>query len=114
MPMRPPVHIAPGYDRKKARRQASRAYDKKRLPSSQRGYNATWRKLRDRFVKEHPLCAECLKQGIITPGAEVDHIIPHRGDQELFFDMENLQHLCTPCHTAKTIKEGGSDWAKSV
>jgi 5-methylcytosine-specific restriction protein A len=32
----------------------------------------------------------------------VDHIIPHRGDQYLFWDQENWQALCKDCHDRKT------------
>jgi 5-methylcytosine-specific restriction protein A len=35
----------------------------------------------------------------------VDHIIPHRGNRELFWDTENWQALCTPCHNRKTKQE---------
>lgn len=28
----------------------------------------------------------------------VDHIIPHRGDLDLFHDPENWQSLCKHCH----------------
>jgi 5-methylcytosine-specific restriction endonuclease McrA len=27
-----------------------------------------------------------------------DHIKPHRGKEELFWDEGNLQTLCKPCH----------------
>jgi 5-methylcytosine-specific restriction protein A len=37
----------------------------------------------------------------------VDHIIPHRGDQALFWDEENWQPLCLVCHNAKTAREDG-------
>ena len=36
---------------------------------------------------------------------DVDHIIPHRGDQKLFWDRNNWQALCKPCHDRKTGKE---------
>ncbi|WP_232215691.1 HNH endonuclease signature motif containing protein [Paracoccus sp. J55] len=28
----------------------------------------------------------------------VDHIKPHRGDKALFWNWNNWQALCTPCH----------------
>nr|DAE96978.1 MAG TPA: HNH endonuclease [Caudoviricetes sp.] len=45
--------------------------------------------------------------GEIVPATEVDHIIPHRGDQKLFWDMSNWQALCHNCHSAKTAREDG-------
>ena len=32
----------------------------------------------------------------------LDHIIPHRGDQKLFWDEQNWQPLCKDCHDRKT------------
>ncbi|WP_413658733.1 HNH endonuclease [Nitrobacter sp.] len=38
---------------------------------------------------------------------EVDHIKPVRDAPELSFALDNLQTLCTPCHSAKTKIECG-------
>ena len=54
---------------------------------------------------EHPLCAECLKNGVLTPATVVDHIVPHRGDHALFWDEQNWQPLCKDCHDRKTGQE---------
>ena len=35
----------------------------------------------------------------------VDHIIPHRGDQKLFWDRSNWQPLCEHHHNVKTMTE---------
>ena len=76
--------------------------DRMRGSAEERGYNARWRKARKAFLQEHPLCAECLKAGKLTPATVVDHIIPHRGNQELFWNAENWQPLCKECHDQKT------------
>lgn len=71
-------------------------------------YNtARWKRLRIQFLKEHPLCEECSRKGIAKPAEVVDHIIPHRGNKELFWDEDNLQALCKECHDRKTAKEDG-------
>jgi 5-methylcytosine-specific restriction protein A len=57
-------------------------------------------------LSRNPLCVECERQGRITPATVVDHIIPHKGNLELFWDEDNLQALCKPCHDRKTAKEG--------
>ena len=67
-----------------------------------RGYGREWRAARDRFLRGHPLCAECLRRGKIVPAKVVDHIVPHRGDQKLFWDEGNWQALCKACHDRKT------------
>ena len=67
-----------------------------------RGYDARWRKARALFLRQNPLCAECHKNGVLTPATVVDHIIPHRGDAVLFWDKQNWQPLCKDCHDKKT------------
>ena len=67
-----------------------------------RGYDASWRKRRSLFLQRNPLCTKCMAQGVITPATVVDHIIPHRGNQQLFWDEENWQPLCKSCHDQKT------------
>jgi len=40
----------------------------------------------------------CEARGRVTPATVVDHITPHRGDMARFWDRENWQSLCAPCH----------------
>ncbi|MFD0344020.1 AAA family ATPase [Streptomyces sp. NPDC127117] len=62
-----------------------------------------WAPLRDQVLSEEPLCrARCGR-----PPAVVDHIRPHRGNEQLAFDRANLQAMCKPCHDAKTAHETG-------
>ncbi len=76
-----------------------------RMTSSGRGYDSRWRKARSRFLKIHPLCERCKVQGKYVKATVVDHIVPHRGDEELFWDERNWQSLCKPCHDSKTMTE---------
>lgn len=73
--------------------------------SSQRGYDNQWRKASKKYLREHPLCISCYKERKLTKATVVDHIIPHRGDEELFWDRSNWQPLCKSCHDRKTITE---------
>lgn len=75
-----------------------------RSSSTARGYKYRLQKVRKMFLKENPLCAECIKSGIITPALVVDHIEPHKGDYEKFWDEDNMQSLCETCHNKKTGK----------
>ena len=70
--------------------------------ANERGYGGRWRAARKLYLRKHPLCAECQRSGILTPATVVDHIIPHRGDERLFWDEANWQPLCKPCHDYKT------------
>lgn len=84
-------------------------YDKRRGSAASRGYGHKWRQARAGFLRKHPLCAMCRRRGLITPATLVDHIVPHRGDMELFWDVGNWQSLCRPCHDIdKTRIEAGS------
>ena len=74
-------------------------------PAAKRGYGSRWQKASKAFLQSHPLCAECLKQGRYTKATVVDHIVPHRGDQKLFWDRSNWQPLCKACHDRKTWRE---------
>jgi len=45
---------------------------------------------------------ECQRNGKLSPATVVDHILPHRGDEDLFWDESNWQPLCKRCHDRKT------------
>jgi 5-methylcytosine-specific restriction protein A len=72
--------------------------------STQRGYDRRWRKARLLFLREHPLCVECLAGGRTTAASHVDHVVPHRGNQRLFWDAANWQALCARHHSEKTAR----------
>lgn len=36
---------------------------------------------------------------------ELDHIIPHRGNEALYRDESNWQMVCKSCHSRKTAAE---------
>ena len=64
-------------------------------------YSRRYRGAAAKFKQDHPFCVECYKQGIVKPGTILDHIIPHEGDEQLFWDVNNWQHLCNDCHEEK-------------
>lgn len=68
--------------------------------TAERGYGSRWQRARVRFLREHPLCAMCEDGGRLTPASIVDHKVPHRGDQDLFWDESNWQSLCGNCHNS--------------
>jgi 5-methylcytosine-specific restriction protein A len=84
-----------------------REQDRRRGSQRERGYTRQWAKARLQFLKEHPLCAECLRNERVTEATVVDHITPHRGDMNLFWNRNNWQPLCASCHGRKTAKEDG-------
>lgn len=84
-----------------------RERDRSRATSAERGYDNKWRKARRVYLQMNPLCVECLKNGVLTPATVVDHIKPHKGNKELFWDKSNWQSLCKKHHDIKTAKEDG-------
>ena len=78
-----------------------------RPSARQRGYTTQWDKARLAWLDEHPLCVHCLADEIVTPATDVDHVIPHRGDDRLFWDRSNWQSLCHSHHSKKTNAEDG-------
>lgn len=73
--------------------------------TSERGYGWRWQKARLRFLQENPLCVYCQRQGRVTAATVVDHITPHRGDMDLFWDSDNWQPLCKHCHDSTKKRE---------
>jgi 5-methylcytosine-specific restriction protein A len=69
-----------------------------RANSRQRGYTYQWEKARLAYLMQHPLCVMCLDVGRVATATVVDHIQPHKGDMSKFWDRENWQALCKPCH----------------
>ncbi len=85
------------------KKKEQRRYDKQRGTSTERGYGSNWRKVRKMVLAEEPLCRECGRQGRVTAANEVDHI-----DGNAFnIERVNLQPLCKPCHSKKTVREQG-------
>ena len=92
----------------------AKVQDLKRGTAQERGYTSRWATRAALFRKAYPLCgmrpegqtpvgSRCYEEGRITPATEVDHIIPHRGNPDLFWDeINNWGSLCGPCHKAKT------------
>lgn len=57
------------------------------------------------------MCGEPVSRDLTHPHSAVaDHIKPHKGDIELFFDINNVQTLgAVPCHNSdkQRIEKGG-------
>lgn len=89
------------------RRRTWREQDRRRPSATQRGYDNRWRKARELFLARRLWCTECEREGRLTPATVVDHIVPHKGDKALFWDMNNWQALCGQCHNRKTVRDDG-------
>jgi 5-methylcytosine-specific restriction endonuclease McrA len=58
---------------------------------------ARWKKKRAHQLAISPLCCMCQQMGRLTAATVADHVVPHKGNADLFWDGE-LQSLCRHCH----------------
>jgi 5-methylcytosine-specific restriction protein A len=89
------------------RRKERREIDERRKDDPAHTFysSAAWRAARAAHLSAEPLCREHRKRGQVVAADTVDHIVPMRKGGPPF-DDSNLQSLCAPCHSAKSIKEG--------
>ncbi len=73
--------------------------------STARGYGYKWQQYREQYLAQHPLCVMCTARGLVTAATVVDHKVPHRGDERLFWDPNNHQSLCKPDHDSVKQRE---------
>ena len=79
------------------RKAVARSYDRyTRDQEVRKKYGRSWRRIRAAYVKAHPFCEQCFKEGRMSMVDEVHHILPlARGGTH---DEENLMSLCRSCH----------------
>lgn len=63
-------------------------------------YGRRWRKARLLHLAVQPYCVMCSEKDASSIATVVDHIVPHRGDIELFWNKGNWQSLCGHHHNA--------------
>lgn len=68
-----------------------------------RRYGSAWRKASKQFLQVYPMCEKCKQQGKYVRATVVDHVVPHRGDEKLFWDRGgHWQPFCKKHHDQKT------------
>jgi 5-methylcytosine-specific restriction protein A len=94
--------------------QHARQVEQRRGSQRERGYTRQWEQRARWFRQRYALCGQrpgglppvmsrCHDEGRITVAAQVDHVIPHRGDERLFWDEQgNWQSLCASCGARKS------------
>ena len=91
--------------REKAVRQE---YNTRRDPQTAKWTNsARYKRARLHFMSHNPFCKHCSTSTRPVVSIILDHIIPHKGDASLFWDVSNWQMLCKKCHDKKTAREDG-------
>lgn len=86
-------------------RRAMRDYNRYGRPEShRRRYGNHWKRIRDAFLREHPFCEMCRRDGRATAADTVHHIVPlsEGGSNE----WDNLMALCHSCHSRLHARRG--------
>lgn len=72
-----------------------------------------WQLLRRHQLQTEPLCRMCMAAGQITAATVCDHIVPHRGDEELFWSGP-FQSLCNTHHSKTKQREETCGFSSEV
>jgi len=96
----------PGVSRcPKHQKEYERRRDAQRASAAERGYDARWRQIRERFLRDHPNCEHCG-----APATVAHHIIRRRdGGPDT---PNNLMALCASCHSRLHAKVG-DNWKRN-
>ena len=81
-----------------SKRERDRRADERRGSARSRGYDGRWERARLLFLSEHPLCLGCEAVGVVEAATIVDHVVPHRGDMEAFWNESGWQACCAWHH----------------
>ncbi len=75
-----------------------------------RTFPKRWYRLRYHQLQKQPLCEFHLRRNQVISATVVDHIKPHKGDETLFHNPDNLQSLCKRCHDSvkQRMEKGGT------
>lgn len=68
--------------------------DRWRGSASDRGYGHRWHKARATHLGRSPICIGCEAVGRIEPASVVDHVDPHHGDPDKFWETSMWQSCC--------------------
>jgi len=86
-----------------SRAKTTRAYESSasRLADKRFYASAAWLRLRNAFLAENPLCADCTREGRDVAAEHVHHLKERKDHPELALEWSNLQALCQRCHNSK-------------
>ncbi len=76
-------------------------------------HTLAWRQRRARQLAREPWCAMCLAQGKQMRASVADHVVPHRGDAQLFW-QGRLQSLCLTHHASDKARIEINGYSTSI
>ena len=78
------------------------------VSTNQRIRGRQLQRIRERVLRDNPLCVMCQAQGIVCAAVHVDHIVAvTNGGDDSAWDDGNRQSLCAECHAHKTRADLG-------
>lgn len=95
------------YKHKKTKR--PHVIDLKRKERQKIYQDVRWQRLRVAYLADHPLCEECLANGVTREAVDVHHVVSFMSAEgveriELALNYDNLRALCKECHQAEHNK----------
>ena len=75
--------------------------------------SARWKRLREAYLRGHPLCIMCQAEGRVTAANVVDHQTPHKGDLAIFWGGP-FQAMCKPHHDGAKQSEDRTGYSKAI
>ena len=80
--------------------------DLKRKERQKMYQDVRWQRLRVAYLADHPLCEECLANGVTREAVDVHHVVSFMTAEgveriELALNYDNLRALCKECHQAE-------------
>lgn len=94
-------HKQYGIQKDQERKALSKPFQKAERPNAELYNTRKWRKLRQEIVDEYKCCSICGRDSKL----EVHHRIQPKGNDELFYDKDNLLLVCFWCHLRMSAKE---------
>lgn len=88
----------PKRKKREPRKESEQRHQKRDIYRTER-----WKRLRQGYIMEHPLCELCEARGITTLAEDVHHkdsFAKYEGSERLWkaYDANNLAALCKACH----------------
>ena len=87
----------------------TREKEQRRGSAASRGYSGQWVKVRDRYLKQFPLCYRCQNKYNRVTAATLVHHIKRIRDAGPVLDTNNLMSLCVKCHD-EIHRDQGDKW----
>lgn len=104
MPKKPPSVAYPWQVQARKDRKHQARRPRQQASAAARGYDADWKRLRERVLLEEPVCRFCERRGLAVAATVVDHIEPLSIAPDRRLDRSNLQALCAPCHDGEKAR----------